>query len=99
MQAVNVCKSYFSGFQEVFNYKKDHKCNALALLKIISYLTILIPLGFAAVYGAASLRNRAGRRIEPGTPARNSQRESCAGRPVDGEARRSRAASRPSRIR
>lgn len=59
MKISDVCKSYFSGFQEASNFKKnDSKTNALALLKILSYFTVVIPLGFAAVYGAASLCGR-----------------------------------------
>src|SRR5690242_9835957 len=56
MKVTDICKSYFSGFQEVSNFKNnDNETNALATLKILSYFTIVTPLSFAAVYGAASL--------------------------------------------
>ena len=59
MKLSDVCKNYFSGFQEVSNFgKNDKKTNVLAVLKILSYFTVVIPLGFAAVYGAASLCGR-----------------------------------------
>lgn len=59
MKITDFCKSYFNGFQDVSNYKKnDSKTNVLAALKILSYFTVIIPLGFAAVYGAASLYGR-----------------------------------------
>lgn len=59
MKVSDICKSYFSGFQEVSKFKdNDNKTNAIALLKILSYFTGVIPLGFAAVYGAASLCGR-----------------------------------------
>lgn len=59
MEVVNHCKNYFNGFQEIQKFKhNDAKTNALAILKILSYFTGVIPLGFAAVYGAASLYGR-----------------------------------------
>jgi len=59
MKISEICKSYFSGFQEVSDYKKNsNKKNTLAVLKILSYFTGVIPLGFAAMYGAASLYGR-----------------------------------------
>lgn len=65
MKVSNVCKSYFSGFQEISNFKKnDNKTNALALLKILSYFTVVIPLVFAAVYGAASLCGRVSKKYD-----------------------------------
>lgn len=59
MQISNACKNYFNGFHDVFNYKNNNnKTNALAVLKILSYFTLIIPLGFATVYGATSLYGR-----------------------------------------
>jgi len=59
MKIIDLCKSYFTGFQDASNYKKnDTKTNVLAAVKILSYFTFVIPLGFAAVYGAASLCGR-----------------------------------------
>lgn len=52
-------QSYFQGFHDIYNYKTNvNKTNALAILKILSYFTVVIPLGFAAVYGATSLCGR-----------------------------------------
>lgn len=59
MTVSDVCKSYFNGFQECFNLKNQTTTtNTLAVLKVLSYLVIVIPLGFAAVYGSVSLCNR-----------------------------------------
>ncbi len=59
MKVADFCKSYFNGFQDISNYQKnDIKTNVLAAVKILSYFTVVIPLGFAAVYGAASLYGR-----------------------------------------
>lgn len=61
MKISNLCKNYFIGFQEISNAKKNKSStNALAVAKIISYFTVLIPLTltFAALYGIASLCDR-----------------------------------------
>lgn len=59
MKVSECCKSYFDGFQEVCNFRKnDSTTNVLAVLKTLSYFTVVIPLGFAAAYGAASLCGR-----------------------------------------
>ncbi len=59
MKTSDVCKNYFNGFHDIYNYKdNDHKTNVLAVLKIFSYFTVVMPLGFAAVYGAACLCGR-----------------------------------------
>lgn len=59
MTVSRICKNYFCGFHELCNLTtNDKKTNALALLKIISYATFVIPLIFAAVYGAASFCGR-----------------------------------------
>ena len=55
----NRCKSYFNGFEEISNFKKNSmKINVLASSKIVSYFTIVIPLAVAATYCAASLYGR-----------------------------------------
>lgn len=52
-------ENYFKGFQEISSYRKSEKSKTvLALLKIVSYFTVLIPLGFLAVYGISSIRGR-----------------------------------------
>ena len=58
-KAADFCESYFNGFKDISNCEKnDAKANVLAVVKILSYFTVVIPLGFAAVYGAASLYGR-----------------------------------------
>lgn len=59
MTILNVCKNYFNGFQEISNFiKNDNTTNVLAVLKVISYFTFVIPLSFALVQGTASLFGR-----------------------------------------
>ena len=59
VKVLDACKDYFNGFQELSNFKdNDNTTNVLAGLKILSYFTVVIPMGFAAVYGAASLYGR-----------------------------------------
>lgn len=59
MKFLNVCSNYFNAFQEISHFKEnDIKTNALAILKILSYFSVVIPLGFAAAYGTASLYGR-----------------------------------------
>lgn len=54
-----VCKNYFDGFSDAYNYKKnDVKTNVLSVLRIFSYFTVVIPLCFATLYGIASLYGR-----------------------------------------
>lgn len=54
MKLSSVCKSYFKGFQEFSNFKRnDNKTNSLAILKILSYFTVIIPLSLALVYGVS----------------------------------------------
>lgn len=63
MQVSGVCKNYFSGFQEVCNCRKNNNAvKALALLKILSYCTLVIPLTFLVIYGTASLCGRVSQR-------------------------------------
>lgn len=59
MKISEICKNYFNGFDEILNFRiNDKKTNALGLLKVLSYFTLLIPLGFATTYGVASLYGR-----------------------------------------
>lgn len=59
MNVKSICESYFNGFKELGNFQDNDKAaNALAILKIISYFTVFILLGFAVAYGAASLCGR-----------------------------------------
>jgi hypothetical protein len=59
MKLLDVSKDYFSGFQDISNYKEnDAKSNLLAAVKILSYFTVIIPLGFSALYGISSLYGR-----------------------------------------
>jgi hypothetical protein len=59
MKVIDFCENYFKGFQEISDYKNNNiVTNFLATLKIISYFTVVIPLGFITVYGASSLYGR-----------------------------------------
>ncbi|MBM3201785.1 MAG: hypothetical protein FJZ56_05200 [Chlamydiae bacterium] len=59
MQITNVCENYFNGFYEIANFSENDSCiNSLALLKILSYFTVIIPLTFAAMYGISELCGR-----------------------------------------
>jgi hypothetical protein len=59
MKITDVCRSYFNGFNDITNYKNnDPKTNTFALLKILSYFTLVIPIGVALIYGASSLHGR-----------------------------------------
>lgn len=52
MKISDACNSYFNGFKEIQKYKKNtFKVNVLAVFKIISYGTIIIPAGFGLAYG------------------------------------------------
>lgn len=60
MKILEVCTNYFYGFQNIAQFKQnDAKTNALAMLKIVSYFTVVIPLCFVALFTAASLCGRA----------------------------------------
>ena len=59
MKISDACKSYFNGFKEIQKYKKNtFEVNALAVFKIISYGTIIIPAGFGLAYGLSELYGR-----------------------------------------
>jgi len=62
MKISEFCNSYFNGIEEVKHYKTNSKrINTLALLKILSYFTVIIPAGFALTNKLASLCGRAKR--------------------------------------
>lgn len=59
MSTINACRGYFNGFKEICNFNhNDANTNAKAILKIFSYLTGVIPIGVAVVYGVAALYGR-----------------------------------------
>lgn len=59
MKVSEVCRNYFNGFHEISNYKNNtFKVNAIAVLKIVSYGTLLIPAGVGFLYIAVSLYER-----------------------------------------
>lgn len=59
MEVRQICKDYFDVFKEIVNYKNnDNKINALAALKILSWFTLIIPIGFATTYLIDSLYRR-----------------------------------------
>lgn len=63
--SIKVCRSYFNGFQEISNIRKNNaKTNILAALKILSYLTGLIPLGFGVAYGFYALHGRINKKTD-----------------------------------
>lgn len=59
MKLLHVCKSYFNGFNEISKYRVNNKkTNTLAMLKIFSYFTIIIPLSFFILYGRVFYRHK-----------------------------------------
>ncbi|MDP1608833.1 MAG: hypothetical protein Q8L98_05930 [Chlamydiales bacterium] len=60
MKLLEVCANYFYAFQDISDYKRNTtKTNALALLAIASYFTVVIPVCFAVLFTAGSLCGRA----------------------------------------
>jgi hypothetical protein len=60
MKLYDACINYFNGIHQLLNYKNNNlRTNLLALAKIVSYFTVIIPLTFGAMYCAASLKGRA----------------------------------------
>ncbi|MBA3721426.1 MAG: hypothetical protein H0W88_03395 [Parachlamydiaceae bacterium] len=61
MKLSNVCTSYLNGFKEIANYKNNDKnTNALAVLKIFSYIL----LSFVVLYGVKSLKDRLSKKTQ-----------------------------------
>src|ERR1019366_476530 len=63
MNITNNCRAYFQGFNDFSTWKtNDTKTNTLALLKITSYFTFIIPLfvglTFGMTYGISALIGR-----------------------------------------
>jgi hypothetical protein len=59
MELQALARNYFKGFHEIWNYQKNcAQLNALNLLKMFSYFILAIPVGYVAVYAAASLYGR-----------------------------------------
>ncbi len=59
MKISNICTSYFNGFNNISSHKGiTNKSNILGILKVISYLTLIIPLGFAGLYACDLLYGR-----------------------------------------
>lgn len=66
MKTSNIYNNYFSGFSDFCNFNKnDNKTNMLALLKILSYFTVVIPLIFGTLYGINSLSGRISKKEIP----------------------------------
>ena len=66
MHVTAICKNYFHlSFQDLVS--KELSVQALAILKIVSYATLIIPLGFGIALGLASLAERISERLPPGT--------------------------------
>jgi hypothetical protein len=53
MNVKEICRNYFNGFKEI-SCKNNASKNLLAALKIFSYFTVILPLGFGAAYGLSS---------------------------------------------
>lgn len=66
MDAIKFCQSYFNGLQELFGENSQKRDRLIGGLKILSYLTLLAPLGVGVIYGVASLRNRLISPVLPG---------------------------------
>ena len=59
MKFSTVCKKYFSGFQDLLDFKKNNiQKNVLATFTVLSYFTVIIPLFFAITYSIDSLHGR-----------------------------------------
>jgi len=59
MKITVACASYFDAFEKISNCKKnDCSQNLLALAKLVSYCTLIIPLAVGIIYACASLYGR-----------------------------------------
>lgn len=59
MELRESCESYFNGIYDLSNYKNnDHQTNFFAVLKVLSYFTLVIPFCVVTLYGAVSLMGR-----------------------------------------
>jgi len=59
MKASSICKNYFSGIQTIAKFKQNNaKTNAIAILEIFTYFTVIIPLFFGIAYAISSLIDR-----------------------------------------
>ncbi|MCE2982214.1 MAG: macro domain-containing protein [Parachlamydia sp.] len=55
----NLYHSYFNGAHELSNFQENHfTTNVLALAKVISFLTIVIPISICLIYNLATLYGR-----------------------------------------
>lgn len=55
----HTCRNYFEGFQDLSTFNANNSCkNALGMLKVVSYFTILVPLFVGLTYGVFSLIGR-----------------------------------------
>ncbi|MCC5831423.1 MAG: hypothetical protein JJU12_00065 [Chlamydiales bacterium] len=53
MSVSQACARYFSGFQEI-NAENDCLTNSIAVAKIASYCTVVLPVGVGIAYGISS---------------------------------------------
>lgn len=60
MDILKICNRYFNGLEDIKSFKTNNSLkNVEAILKIISYISIVIPIGFgfAYLYGRISLKS------------------------------------------
>ena len=82
----HTCRNYFEGFQDLSTFKANNSCkNALGMLKVVSYFTILVPLFVGLVYGVFSLIGRVsvGDKHSPENQKTSSIRRKVFGKSVD----------------
>lgn len=58
MKVQALCEKYFSGFEELTAKKSSVEARSLAVLKILSYATLIIPFIMAVTYGITKLADR-----------------------------------------
>jgi hypothetical protein len=58
MKVTKACENYFNLFQDRGTQKEQWAVITLMVLKVLSYITVAIPLGFGIAYGMASLAGR-----------------------------------------
>jgi O-acetyl-ADP-ribose deacetylase len=65
----HVCSSYFNGVDQISHCRQNSaQTNLVALLKIASYFTIIIPASFGLAYGIVRLTGRLGRQAKQKEP-------------------------------
>lgn len=68
MDIKNVSASYFNGINELFGKKSTNSQRALGFIKTVSYVTVIFPLVFGLMYGAAVGIEKLRGRVKPSSP-------------------------------